>query len=280
MPLLEVQDVSVRFGGVVAVDGATFSIDEGKVAALIGPNGAGKTTTFNVVSGLQPPTEGRIVFDGQDITKLPVHRRARKGIGRTFQRLEVFGSLTVRENILVSAEINSRWSATKDDPKTTTDRVIDLIGLQRFAGMPADSVPTGIARLTELGRALAASPRLLLLDEPSSGLNDTETDELGALLRRLADEEGRAILLVEHDVDLVMSVCDWIDVLDFGKIIASGTPKEIQGNKQVQAAYLGAETGTSNGAGATDKNSPAESNGNGDGASAPADVDDTQEIAR
>ena len=243
MPLLEVTDVSVRFGGVVAVDGTTFSVEEGRVAALIGPNGAGKTTTFNVVTGLQAPTSGRVIFDGQDITSLAVHRRARRGIGRTFQRLEVFGSLTVRENILVSAEIHHRWANTKEDARTTTDRIIDLIGLQRFARQPADSVPTGIARLTELARALAADPRLLLLDEPSSGLNDTETDELGELLRRLATEEGRAILLVEHDVDLVMSVCDWIDVLDFGRIIASGTAVQIQGNKKVQAAYLGAETG-------------------------------------
>ena len=250
MPLLEVQDVGVRFGGVVAVDGASFSVDEGKVAALIGPNGAGKTTTFNVVTGLQPPTSGKVVFDGQDITKLPVHRRARRGIGRTFQRLEVFGSLTVRENIQVSAEIHHRHALnkSKEDPKTTTNRILDLIGLQRFARQPADSVPTGIARLTELGRALAADPRLLLLDEPSSGLNDTETDELGELLRHLATEEGRAILLVEHDVDLVMSVCDWIDVLDFGKIIASGTPTQIQGNERVQAAYLGAETSPDGGA--------------------------------
>ena len=242
MPLLEVSDVVVRFGGVVAVDGATFSVDEGKVAALIGPNGAGKTTTFNVVTGLQPPTSGTVLFDGKDITKSAVHKRARLGIGRTFQRLEVFGSLTVRENILVSAEINRRWSDTTDDPKTITNRIIDLLGLQRFARQPADSVPKGIARLPELGRALAAQPRLLLLDEPSSGLNDTETDELGELLRRLADEEGRAILLVEHDVDLVMSVSDWIDVLDFGKIIASGTPEQIRSDERVQAAYLGADT--------------------------------------
>jgi branched-chain amino acid transport system ATP-binding protein len=242
LPLLEVSDVVVRFGGVVAVDGASFAVDEGKVAALIGPNGAGKTTTFNVVTGLQPPTSGEVTFEGKDITKLPVHKRARLGIGRTFQRLEVFGSLTVRENILVSAEIHRRWSDSEDDPKTITDRIIELIGLERFARQPADSVPTGIARLTELGRALAAEPRLLLLDEPSSGLNDTETDELGELLRRLADEEGRAILLVEHDVDLVMSVSDWIDVLDFGKIIASGTPEDIRNDERVQAAYLGADT--------------------------------------
>ena len=253
MALLEVQDVTVRFGGVVAVDGATFSVDQGKVAALIGPNGAGKTTTFNVVTGLQTPTSGTVIFDGKDITNLAVHKRSRRGIGRTFQRLEVFGSLTVRENILVSAEINRRWGkGDVPDPRTTTDEVLDRIGLRQFANQPADSVPTGIARLTELGRALAADPALLLLDEPSSGLNDDETDKLGELLRELADEQGRAILLVEHDVDLVMSVCDWIDVLDFGKIIASGTPDQVQKDPNVQAAYLGAETETAATAGQAD----------------------------
>ena len=242
MALLEVNDVTVRFGGVLAVNGATFSVDEGKVAALIGPNGAGKTTTFNVVTGLQPPTQGTVVFDGKDVTGLKVHRRARRGIGRTFQRLEVFGSLTVRENILVSAEIHRRWSDSKDDPRTIADTILDRVGVRPFAHHPADSVPTGIARLTELGRALAVEPRLLLLDEPSSGLNEEETAELGTLLRQLADEEGRAILLVEHDVDLVMSVSDWIDVLDFGQIIASGTPAQIKDDPRVQAAYLGEET--------------------------------------
>ena len=242
MALLEIADVTVRFGGVVAVNGATFSVDEGKVAALIGPNGAGKTTTFNVVTGLQPPSEGTVVFDGKDVTKLKVHRRARRGIGRTFQRLEVFGSLTVRENILVAAEIHRRWSNAKGDPRQVADAILDRVGIASFAQQPADSVPTGIARLTELGRALAVEPRLLLLDEPSSGLNEDETEQLGILLRQLADHEGRAILLVEHDVDLVMSVCDWIDVLDFGQIIASGPPEAIQNDPKVQAAYLGADT--------------------------------------
>jgi branched-chain amino acid transport system ATP-binding protein len=239
LALLEVRDVTVRFGGVIAVNGATFSVDAGHVAALIGPNGAGKTTTFNVVTGLQPPTSGEVYFDGADISSLPVHKRARRGIGRTFQRLEVFGSLSVRENILVAAEMHSRWGDAKGDPRTTTGAIIDRIGLRPFADQPADSVPTGIARLCELGRALATEPRLLLLDEPSSGLNEEESDELGALLRELADQEGRAVLLVEHDVDLVMSICDWIDVLDFGQIIASGPPDAIQRDPRVKAAYLG-----------------------------------------
>ena len=242
MALLEVADVTVRFGGVTAVNGATFSVDEGKVAALIGPNGAGKTTTFNVVTGLQPPTSGTVTFEGKDVSNLKVHRRARRGIGRTFQRLEVFGSLTVRENILVSAEIHSRWARKSANPKAVTEQILGRVGIKPFADVPADSVPTGIARLTELGRALATEPKLLLLDEPSSGLNEEETDELGRLLRDLADSEARAILLVEHDVDLVMSVCDWIDVLDFGQIIASGPPDVIRNDPKVQAAYLGAET--------------------------------------
>ena len=268
MALLEVENVTVRFGGVVAVNEATFSVDEGKVAALIGPNGAGKTTTFNVVTGLQPPTDGKVIFDGKNITSLAVHRRSRRGIGRTFQRLEVFGSLTVRENIQVSAEINRRSLPKGEDAKTVTDRILDRVGIRSFASAPADSVPTGIARLTELGRALAAEPRLLLLDEPSSGLNEEETDQLGALLRDLADNEGRAILLVEHDVDLVMSVCDWIDVLDFGHVIASGTPKEIQADSRVQAAYLGADTETETAA----KSETPGSNG-------AVRADDTQELS-
>lgn len=241
MPLLEVDRVTVQFGGVTAVNEATFNVEPGTVAGLIGPNGAGKTTTFNVVTGLQPPTRGSVVFDGADVSKLPVHKRARRGIGRTFQRLEVFGTLSVRENILVAVEIHRRWGKGESDPRKTTQQILDRIGLTPFAHVPADAVPTGIARLTELGRALATEPRLLLLDEPSSGLNEEETKGLGRLLRQLVEDEGRAVLMVEHDVDLVMSVCDWIDVLDFGQIIASGKPEDIRNDPKVQAAYLGAE---------------------------------------
>jgi branched-chain amino acid transport system ATP-binding protein len=240
--LLEVQDVVVRFGGVVAVAGASLSVDPGHVTALIGPNGAGKTTLFNVISGLQEPTEGKVYFDGTDITSESVQKRAQRGIGRTFQRLEVFGSLSVRDNIRVAAEIHQKWSGEKDErPIDVADRLLDLIGITEFAEHPADAVPTGIAQLTELGRTLAVRPRVLLLDEPSSGLTEDETLEFAGLLEHLAGEEGRAILIVEHDVDLVMRVSEIIHVLDFGKIIASGPADQVRNDPKVQAAYLGAD---------------------------------------
>jgi branched-chain amino acid transport system ATP-binding protein len=241
LPLLETRDVVVRFGGVTAVDSASLSVEAGAVTGLIGPNGAGKTTMFNVITGLQPPTEGTVHLDGEDITGLPPQRRAHRGIGRTFQRLEVFGSLTVRENLIVAAEIREQWSAERDESAdVAADRLLDLIGIRGFADQPADAVPTGIARLTELGRALATRPRVLLLDEPSSGLTEEETGDFAALLRTLAGD-GLAILIVEHDVDLVMSLCSTIHVLDFGRVIASGPPAAVQADPAVQAAYLGAD---------------------------------------
>ena len=244
MALLEIDDVVVQFGGIRAVDGATLALEAGRVGGLIGPNGAGKTTTFNVVTGLQEPTSGQVRIDGQDVTRLAPHERARKGLARTFQRLEVFGSLSVRDNILVAAEIRRSWSGDELDPRQVTDEVIDRVGIGGFAHLPADTVPTGIARLTELGRALAIRPRALLLDEPSSGLNEDESQALGRLLVNLAGE-GMAVLMVEHDVDLVMATCSWIDVLDFGRIIASGPPEQIRNDPAVQAAYLGEDTGAS-----------------------------------
>ncbi|HAM03244.1 MAG TPA: ABC transporter ATP-binding protein, partial [Acidimicrobiaceae bacterium] len=201
---------------------------------------AGKTTLFNVVTGLQKANQGEIRLEGQDIGHLPPHRRARLGIARTFQRLEVFGSLTVRENILVAAEIRRRWARDGSNPRRVADEVIGLVGLGPVARVRCDTLPTGMARLVEVGRALATRPKVLLLDEPSSGLDDKETDDLGALLERLA-EQGTAVLLVEHDVELVMSVCARIHVLDFGRILAVGTPAEIQADPDVRAAYLGTE---------------------------------------
>lgn len=243
MPLLSVDEAKVSFGGIHALQGASLEADEGEVTGLIGPNGAGKTTLFNAITGLHPPDSGKVVLDGEDITGLKPHRRARKGMARTFQRLEVFGSLTVRENVLVAGEIWRRWSHNRDiDLGEQTERLIERVGLRELADERVDALPTGPARLVETARALATHPRLLLMDEPGSGLSEEETGEFARLLTDLT-KEGLGILLVEHDVDLVMQVCQRIFVLDFGLIIADGTPKEIQRNEAVQAAYLGAVEG-------------------------------------
>jgi branched-chain amino acid transport system ATP-binding protein len=242
MSLLLVDDVVVQFGGVTAVNHASFEVCAGSVTGLIGPNGAGKTTCFNVITGLQAPTSGRVVLDGHDITRAPVHRRARRGIGRTFQRLEAFGSLTVWDNVRTALDIHDGirglFSSVGGSADQVVGELLERVGIAPYAGDRADSVPTGVARLLELARALACDPRLLLLDEPSSGLDEQETADFGLLLSELASE-GRTILMVEHDMDLVMGVCDTIHVLDFGSIIAEGTPAEIRANPVVQQAYLG-----------------------------------------
>jgi branched-chain amino acid transport system ATP-binding protein len=237
--LLDALGITVRFGGVTAVDDASVSAEPGTVTGLIGPNGAGKTTLFNVISGLQPPTSGHVRFKDQDVTKATVDHRATMGMARTFQRLEAFGSLTVRDNVQVARDIHAgprTWLRFRKDNRA--DELLELVGIERYAHQRADSVPTGVARLLEIARALAIEPDLLLLDEPSSGLDEAETDEFGKLLRRLVGE-GRTVLLVEHDMDLVMSVCDLIHVLEFGKVIATGTAEQIRSDAAVQAAYLG-----------------------------------------
>ena len=240
VPVLEIVDVSVRFGGVQAVSEANIRAMHGQVTGLIGPNGAGKTTTFNVITGLEQPTSGKILLAGEDVSGLSPYQRARKGMARTFQRLEVFGSLSVRENVLAAAEFRKGWSGDRRDPQEATEVVLSRVGLRSVADEKVHALPTGLARLVELGRALATRPRLLLLDEPASGLDSAETDALGDLLVDLA-ADGIAVLVVEHDVDLVMRVCDRIHVLDFGRIISVGTPREVQNDPHVQAAYLGTE---------------------------------------
>ncbi len=252
MALLETRGLTIRFGGHLAVSDVDLDVNQGEVTGLIGPNGAGKTTTFNLVCGVQAPTAGRVVLDGRDVSKLGTHRRARMGIGRTFQRLEVFGSMSVRDNILCGAEIRRAWSRRSGNgPQLlggadtmsvgdVADLIMDRLALSGVAHSMVSQLPTGSARLVELGRALAIRPKVLLLDEPASGLDDTETESFGVLLRELADA-GLAILLVEHDVALVMSVCDRIAVLDFGQIITSGTPDQVRNNAAVRAAYLGAD---------------------------------------
>jgi branched-chain amino acid transport system ATP-binding protein len=245
MALLEVVGVTVKFGGITAVNDASLSADPGSITGLIGPNGAGKTTLFNVITGLQPATKGRVRFKNRDVTRSAVSARANLGMGRTFQRLEAFGSLTVRENIQAARDIKAgarSWFGRRRDRRV--HELIELVGLHKYAGQRADSVPTGVARLLEVARALAIEPDLLLLDEPSSGLDEAETEAFGHLLTKLAGD-GCAILMVEHDMDLVMGVCNTIHVLEFGKVIATGTPAEIRGNRAVQAAYLGFSDDTS-----------------------------------
>lgn len=238
MALLQAESIEVRFGGIQALKGIDLSVEAGSVTGLIGPNGAGKTTFFNVVCGLQAPTAGRVLIEGEDVGGLKAHKRARLGIGRTFQRLEIFGSMTVLENVLTAAEIRKKWSREGDDPRTEAEGVLERLHISEFADERADSLPTGLLRIVELGRALATRPRLLLLDEPSSGLNQSESHLLAGLMKAEA-EAGLGVLLVEHHIELVMEVCRDIYVLDFGAILARGTPKEIQANEAVQHAYLG-----------------------------------------
>jgi ABC-type branched-subunit amino acid transport system ATPase component len=236
--LLQCEDVAVRFGGNEVLRGVDLRAEAGAVTGLIGPNGAGKTTLFNVLCGLTRPVAGRVELDGRDITKLAPHRRARLGLARTFQRLETFTLLSVRENILAGAEFRRRWAAAEATPATVADELVERLGLGDVADERVDTLPTGRARLVELGRALAAHPRLLLLDEPSSGLDGTETEELGRVLRDVA-ADGPGILLVEHDMALVMAVSSTISVLDFGAVIASGAPAVVRADPLVQKAYLG-----------------------------------------
>lgn len=240
MALLEVRGANVRFGGHAAVRDVDLDVEAGEITGLIGPNGAGKTTLFNVITGLQEVVSGNVRLDGRDLTGQPAHARARAGIARTFQRLEVFGSLTARDNVLTAAEIRRSWSRDRSsDPAGETDALLERVGLTAVADERVDAMPTGLARLVELARALATRPTVLLLDEPASGLDDAESDSFADLLLELA-ATGMAILLVEHDVQLVMKVCHRIHVLDFGAILAVGTAEEIQHDQLVLDAYLGA----------------------------------------
>jgi len=235
---LAVEEISVRFGGLQALQDVNLEVHAGAVNGLIGPNGAGKTTLFNVITGLQPPTQGRVRLGGVDITGLSPHHRARPGVARTFQRLELFGTLTARENVQMASETRRR-RPTGATSQVEADIILAHIGLSHVADEPTDLLPTGLARLVELGRALATGPSVLLLDEPSSGLNQEETVELGRVLVDLASR-GIAVLLVEHDMSLVMNICDHVSVLDYGAVIAQGDPATVQADPAVQAAYLGA----------------------------------------
>ncbi len=242
MSRLEVAGVSVRFGGHQALMDVSFGAEAGAVTGLIGPNGAGKTTLFNVITGLQAPTSGTVRIDGREITGLAPYKRARRGLARTFQRLELFTLLTVRENICVAADIHRGHTRNRSiDPDEVATEILERIGLRDLADAKMAQLPTGQARLVELGRALATRPCVLLLDEPASGQTSEETDAFARLLADLA-RDGIAVVLVEHDVALVMQACETVHVLDFGRIIASGTPDVIKADETVLSAYLG--TGT------------------------------------
>jgi branched-chain amino acid transport system ATP-binding protein len=238
MALLECRGITVRFGGHLALDQVDVEADAGLVTGLIGPNGAGKTTLFNAVCGLINPTGGSVRLAGRNLSSLAPYKRARLGMARTFQRLELFALLSVRDNVLVAGEVRRNYA--KGDEVA---EIIERVGLGARIDDRVDELPTGQARLVEIARALATRPRVLLLDEPASGLDESETDQLGALLRSLA-AEGMAILLVEHDVHLVMEVCDLIHVLDFGRIIAAGDAHTIRTDEAVLAAYLGGSLNT------------------------------------
>ncbi len=253
-PRLSCSQVSVRFGGLLAVDDVSIAVDPGSIVGLVGPNGAGKSTLFGVLSGLIRPTRGTVSIDGQDVTRTRPQVRAARGLARTFQHPELFGGMTVRDHLVLAhraKHARSRaWSdlftmgslrPTDQGERDHVDELVDLLGLGPIANQMALGLPLGTARLLEIGRALASSPSVLLLDEPSSGLDSSETEQFERTLRRVNLERGVSVLLVEHDVDLVMRLSSSVYVLDFGVLIASGTPQQVRSNASVQAAYLGEE---------------------------------------
>lgn len=252
--LLEVANVSISFGGIRALSDVSFTIGQGQVCALIGPNGAGKSTLFNCLSRLYTPNSGLILFNGIDVLKLPASGISKVGIGRTFQNLALFGSMSVKENILVGCHSNlstgvlldmlgsARAKRAEGQAQALAYELMDLVDLRTVADVPVSQLPFGTQKRVELARALASKPKLLLLDEPACGLNHSEIGELAQLVRKVRDELGVTTLLVEHHMGLVMGVSDHVVALNFGKKIAEGTPREVSVHPEVVRAYLGEDS--------------------------------------
>ena len=253
MSLFQADDISIRFGGIRAVDSVSFSVEKGEVFSIIGPNGAGKTTIFNLISRIYNPTEGRLIFDGEDITKTPPHKIAGLGIARTFQNIELFANASLLQNLLIGRHCHSqvgffsqlgflpsvRLAERKHREKV--EDVIAFLGVQRYRDALIANLPYGVRKVVELGRALCTEPKLLLLDEPSSGLNVEETEGMGFWIEDIKKDLGITVIMVEHDMSLVSQVSDRVMALNYGKVLAMGTPHEVQTHPEVVRAYIGGD---------------------------------------
>lgn len=255
-PVLKTNDVTIKFGGLTAVGNLNIECTEGSISSLIGPNGAGKTTVFNIITGFYKPTSGKVIFLGKDITGLKPHEVCKAGIARTFQNIRLFSGGTVLQNVMTACWVREKsqwwmgpfmvpsWVREEREMREKSMKLLEVIGLAGIAEEVATGLPYGEQRRLEIARALATEPKLLLLDEPAAGMNPQESGELLDFIKKIRDDFHLTILLIEHDMKVVMGVSDWIRVLDYGNLIAEGTPDEIRANPRVIEAYLGKEAAT------------------------------------